>query len=171
MRCTSPGGARMRREKQKPRTVNREEARESPGRARGSEGDEAQGRAREGAVIRRGVQRVKFGQAPVQEVESAACAYLLTYDDARRRVGCRRGPRVPPGPNDRVVISGTIDQIHPTHIVLGTHGARLFFPEGASASDFKIRAGDRVTMTVVRVGARYIVEKVSHDRYSVEGLL
>jgi hypothetical protein len=71
-----------------------------------------------------------------------------------------RTPR-PPGPNDRVIICGTIHQLHSTHVVLGVRGAHLYFPEGTSARDFKINSGDHVTMTVARVGSKYCIEKVA----------
>jgi len=72
-----------------------------------------------------------------------------------------RSPR-PPGPNDRVVIVGTIKELHPTHLVLGSSkGARLFFPPDTSGWDSLFKLGQAVTVTIARLGSRFIIEKVS----------
>lgn len=71
-------------------------------------------------------------------------------------------PRAP-GPKDRVVLSGRITQLHPTHVMLGSRGVLLFFPEGASASDFHFSIGKIVTVTVARLGGRFFIEKVSNQ--------
>ena len=43
-------------------------------------------------------------------------------------------------------------------------GAQLFFPKGTSASDFEVQGGTVATLTVVRVGSKYFIEKVSHGQ-------
>lgn len=59
------------------------------------------------------------------------------------------------------MIAGTIKELHPTHLILGSNGARLFFPPDTSGWEFMFQLGQEVTLTIARLGSRYIIEKFS----------
>ena len=74
--------------------------------------------------------------------------------------------RVTPTPsqqgNSRTIFSGRVSEVHQTHFVLGTGGARLFFAEGVPRP--KLYVADNVTVKAVRVGRKYFIETIALNR-------
>ena len=59
----------------------------------------------------------------------------------------------------RTLFDGVISEVNTTHFVLGTGGARFFFPPGAPLTQLKV--GDSVTVKAVRAGSKYVAEAVT----------
>jgi len=74
--------------------------------------------------------------------------------------------RVTPTPlkpeGSRTVFSGTVSEVHESHFVLGTGGARFFFVEGVPRP--RLNVADNVTVKAVRIGSKYFAETIALDR-------
>jgi hypothetical protein len=60
----------------------------------------------------------------------------------------------------QTLFAGVVSKVNETYFVLGTGGARFFFPR---APLIRLRVGDRVTVKAVRLGAKYVAEAVTRD--------
>ena len=71
-------------------------------------------------------------------------------------------PTPPQQGASRTILSGRVTEVHESHFVLGTGGARLFFVEGLQRP--KLNVADHVTVKAVRVGRKYFIETIALDR-------
>lgn len=61
----------------------------------------------------------------------------------------------------RTLFAGLVSKVNETYFVLGTGGARFFFPPRAPV--IRVKVGDRVTVKAARRGAKYVAESVTRD--------
>jgi hypothetical protein len=69
----------------------------------------------------------------------------------------------------RTIFSGTVSEVHESHFVLGTGGARFFFDEGVPCP--RLNVADNVTVKAVRIGSKYFAETITFDGKREHGVL
>jgi hypothetical protein len=62
----------------------------------------------------------------------------------------------------RTIFGGRVSEVHTSHFVLGTGGARFFFADGVPRP--RLNVADNVTVKAVRIGSKYFAETIALDR-------
>ena len=83
-------------------------------------------------------------------------------------VSFRSMPTPRRGEGPWTILGGRVSEVHVSHFVLGTGGARFFFWDGVPRPT--LRVNDNVTVKAVRVGSRYFVETVTLNPTREDGL-